>query len=95
MPSLLKWLGDTNATIRWNAALTLGRLHAQSELVVPALINLLDDSDSWVRRDAINALCAFGPEAASAIPALTRHSADPILTQEVREALRRIAAQPY
>jgi HEAT repeat protein len=64
VPFLLKCLADTNATIRWNTALTLGGIHAQPEVVVPALAKLLDDGDVWVRRDAVNAVGAFGPAAA-------------------------------
>lgn len=87
LPFLLKWLTDTNETIRWNSALTLGRIHAKPEIVVPALVKLLDDGDVWVRRDTVNALAAFGPLATSAIPALTRHSSDPVVTLEVSNAL--------
>ena len=92
-PSLLKWLADTNATIRWNTALTLGRIRAQPDIVVPALIKLIEDGDNWVRHEAINALGAFGPQAVSATPALTQRLADPNDAPLVRGVLRRIAPQ--
>jgi hypothetical protein len=91
IPYLVKWLGDSNATIRWNTALTLSRIHENPELVVPALIASLHDPDRQVRLDAINALAAFGPAAAPAIPELLRCSAGDTVGP-VRHALKMIGS---
>lgn len=90
IPQLVKWLADTNATIRWNTALTLSRIHENPGLVVPALTALLHDPDRQVKLDAINALAAFGPAAAPAIPELLRCAADETLGPDARHALKRI-----
>ncbi len=90
IPFLLAWLTDTNATVRWNTALTLGRIHLQPEIVVPALVRRLDDGDPWVRHDAVKALGAFGPAARAATPALIRLSPDATLALEVSNALSQI-----
>jgi HEAT repeat protein len=57
----------------------------QANVVVPALMEVLKDSDTFVRRDAAAALGEFGPDAKSAVPAL-------LALQNDKEPVRRAAA---
>ena len=73
-----------------SAAITLGRIHAQPEVVVPALVKALRDPDDYVRSDAINALGAFGADATSAVPALIGCLKNPSVRATVQDMLRKI-----
>jgi HEAT repeat protein len=70
-PQLLKALKHTDAQVRVDAADALGRVGADPEKAVAALIALLkDDPEREVRRSAAAALGNLGPAAVSAVPAL-------------------------
>ncbi len=63
--------GDQNARdVRYACIYALGRVHAEPELVVPALATALSDPDRFVRMNAGEALGKFGPDAKAAVPAL-------------------------
>ncbi len=75
--ALVQALGDTEPRVRATAAMCIGDV-ARSAFAteekpisaIPALIETLQDSDSYVRYCATNALGAFGPDAIEAVPAL-------------------------
>ncbi|HKI36620.1 MAG TPA: HEAT repeat domain-containing protein, partial [Gemmataceae bacterium] len=70
-PHLLAALKHTDAQMRIDAAHALGRVGADPDKTLAALIGLLkDDPEREVRRNAAGALGEMGPAAASAIPAL-------------------------
>ncbi|MEM9906226.1 MAG: HEAT repeat domain-containing protein [Cyanobacteria bacterium P01_D01_bin.44] len=58
--------------IRLSAALALGKIGANTDVVVPDLIRLLNHSDWVVRSEAAKALGNLGPVAAPAIPDLVK-----------------------
>ena len=49
VPVLVELLKDENSFIRQEAVLTLGSIRSRPEVVIPALTNLLSDSDPKVR----------------------------------------------
>lgn len=65
VPSLLQWATNADANVRGSAFAALGEIHAQTDRVVPVLINALHDPDPTVRRYATNALKQIDPEAAA------------------------------
>jgi HEAT repeat protein len=74
IPAMVRSLEDSDLFVRWAAARTLGGLAPrQAESVVPALARLLrPEEDLNVRQAVETALGKFGPDAAEAVPALTR-----------------------
>ncbi len=76
VPLMLRAVTDTNAVgrqkqiVRGAAIGALGEIHAEPELVVPALAKVLSEQDEYTRFRAAWALGLFGPAAKSAIPAL-------------------------
>lgn len=62
---------DESSEVRAVAAELFGESRGSSEQVVESLVNLLKDEDPFVRTAAAIALGRHGPEAKSAIPALT------------------------
>ncbi len=68
LDDLVQLLGDTNDEVRLAAAYALGRLSMQPEMVVPNLMEALDDRD--LVRPAAVAIAAYGPAARSAVPRL-------------------------
>src|SRR5438876_5804338 len=66
--ALIALLRHADADVRWNAARTLGRIHA-AKAVVP-LIAVLKDPNDEVREHAAEALGDIGPEAAGAVDSL-------------------------
>jgi HEAT repeat protein len=58
------------------AATYFGIIHKGGETAVPALVEALNDPEIDVRRAAAEALGSFGGEAAPALPALRRATAD-------------------
>ncbi|MEO1399912.1 MAG: HEAT repeat domain-containing protein [Cyanobacteria bacterium J06635_1] len=64
-------------SIRLSAALALGNIGANTEVVVPELIGLLNQDDLVVRSEAARALGNLGPVAAPAIPDLVKLMAAP------------------
>jgi HEAT repeat protein len=70
---VIKAMGDRDASLRANAAITLGFIGMEREdreAGVSALIRLLGDSQGIVKYQAATALGRLGPDASSAIPAL-------------------------
>lgn len=64
-------LGDESAAVRRSTVKTLGRIGPQARAAVPALIEALQDPDSFtVRGYAAEALRRIGPDAKSAVAAL-------------------------
>ena len=45
-------------------------MHDEPDLVIPALIDALDDSDDMVRYNAVHSLGSFGPQAKAAVSKL-------------------------
>jgi HEAT repeat protein len=70
VPSLVRHTADTNAMVRAYACMALGKIHAQPELAVPALVKCLDDPAS--ENQAMFALGQFGMDAKAAFPKLLR-----------------------
>jgi hypothetical protein len=73
VPILLMRTSSTNALVSASAIWQLGRIHAQPETVVPALIKILLDSNSKSRFCAACALADFGSDARSAVPLLIEY----------------------
>jgi HEAT repeat protein len=67
VPALLRTLRDPAAEVRATSAMALG-YRARASVIVPALIGVLDDSDHYVRRNAVWRLGMYGSNAAPAIP---------------------------
>lgn len=83
VPPLLRGLADTNLDVefRQQRIMALGQIHAEPELVVPALMKSLSetisDSDVRIRLFSTIALGQFGPDAKPAVPLLTSLLQDP------------------
>jgi HEAT repeat protein len=88
-------------TAQLKAGDAVARLHAvhdlegrkrESDVVVPALAEVLKDEDPYVRRDAARALGEFGPAAKPAVPALQAALGDkePGVRKAAGDALRKI-----
>jgi HEAT repeat protein len=65
--TLVNSLGDKSPYVRCLAVNSLGELHREDQMVVPALIKSLDDSDVQTRWNACLALGKFGKQAAPAL----------------------------
>jgi hypothetical protein len=63
---------DSTTEVRAQAIEALGCIGARADLVVPALISLLQEQDLEIRQAAVCALRSFGPAAAEALPAVLR-----------------------
>jgi hypothetical protein len=97
VPPLLKALNDSDELVRTKAAAALGLLGQQPELVVPALIRNLHQTNSWrVPASAAKALGRFGPDAASAIPELKKAAqhADLGVREAANSAIEAIESPP-
>jgi len=70
--ALLVTAKDQDNQVRNSSLWALSRIHADPELVLPGLIEGLDDSFSVARENAAIALARYGPLATSAVPALVR-----------------------
>lgn len=68
IPVLIQLLKDPDASVRGSAAAALGEIRSNPDLVVPALINCLDDAD--MNDQAAEALGKFGAQANAAVPKL-------------------------
>jgi HEAT repeat protein len=74
VPGLIAALKDPDAMVRANAAITLGFLREQSQLVVPALVGALGDEENRVALSAAKGLARLKSDARSAIPALLQEA---------------------
>ena len=77
VPSLVRELVNTNGSVRNNAIVALGRIHADPDVVVPALIKALNDSDPNNQVQVAMVLRAYGTDAKAAVPALIELSKQP------------------
>jgi HEAT repeat protein len=83
------WLSkakDSSSAERLHAIHELKARSDEANVIVPMLIASLGDRDSFVRRDAARALGEFGPDAASAVPAL-------LALRKDKESVRRAAVE--
>src|SRR5262249_27133819 len=85
---------DTDAKVRYAAALLLGDIGREEKAVVPALIDRLENNDPNVRFMAAGALGQIGPAARDAIPALTKAIKDANPLVRVGAALTLEMIQP-
>jgi len=98
VPSLLRGLPDANRDLefRLQCILALGRIHAEPELVVPALMKsmseTLADTDVRIRAFSTTALGQYGPKAQPAVPLLLGllHDPNQYVRSEATNALRLI-----
>jgi HEAT repeat protein len=96
LPALIRCVQDKDRVdVAQYAANSLGNLRLEPTLVVPALVAALRNTNSGARPDIIAALGKFGPDAASAVPALLPALADPWYTVRTRatNALLKIAPE--
>ncbi|MEK6408415.1 MAG: HEAT repeat domain-containing protein [Acidobacteriota bacterium] len=70
VPALIEALKDPDNRVRYMAAQSVIRVHAEPKQVIPILIAALKDQDPQVRSEAVSALGAVGPDAKAAVPAL-------------------------
>ncbi len=98
---VLKHLKSTNYAgdipIRYAAIETLGHLEGGADQSMPALLNLLNDSDPDIRGVAIQSLGSLGTQAIQVVPAITLAFADPSFAVRWRatNALRIIAPEQF
>ena len=69
---VMKHLDSTIRSIKFNSILVLGELGTKSEQGIPRLINLLDDDDWSICREAVRSLGKMGNIAKDAIPKLSK-----------------------
>ncbi len=71
----------------------LAEKKSEAEVVIPALVEALKDTEAFARRDAARALGSFGAAASAAVPALRLASRDKNghVRQAAKDALMRIA----
>lgn len=71
VPGLIAILqNDSDATMRWEAARTLGKIGPGARDALPELMRATKDRDALVREHAAEAIGDIGPEAAEGVPAL-------------------------
>ena len=87
VPNLMAALADSAATVRAQAATSLGRLGSSSEAAISDLIASLADPDETVRGRAAEALGAVGATDLKTVPALAALLVDP--SPAIREAAAR------
>ncbi len=68
----LRGVNDNDPLVRAGAAIALGQIGQQPEVVVPALIESLADPVVTVRLSAVEGLARFGPKAREAVPVLMK-----------------------
>jgi hypothetical protein len=93
VPTLVKSLGDPDASVRGAAILALGSIHARPDLVVPALTARVAPEQQ--RNDytyTFSTLAGFGPDARSAAPTVLEYinDNDPDVRACARYALKAI-----
>ena len=94
IPDLLKSLDDPEPAVRGCAAIALGDMRRQSQIVVPKLLESLSDTNSSVRASAARALALFEVEAYVAVPTLMELQNDPNaeVRKEASAALKKVGA---
>ena len=90
VPVLLRGTKEGDLSARLWAVGALGRLHAERELVVPALTALLQDSDTNMKIVVIRALGDMGTDAKPASAQLEELQKAPVFNIDAREALQKI-----
>lgn len=93
IPALLQALKGQDLAVHGAAITALGKIHCQSERIVPLLIDYLDRQE--LRSEAAEALGDYGPMAKAALPKLMRLEKvqDKDLHHAVVEALGKIAPE--
>jgi hypothetical protein len=89
---LIRCLDDPQ--LATNAALTLGTLHLESDISVPALIECTRSTNATLRKIAVASLGEFGGNARAAVPQVTKLLDDPevAVRREATSALEFITA---
>jgi hypothetical protein len=59
IPALIENLEKGSTQTRSNVIWALSSIHKREDLVVPALLRLVDDQDAWIRRSAVEGLAGF------------------------------------
>jgi HEAT repeat protein len=92
VPALIARLGDQVRNIHRTAVLTLGRLHAEPGLAVPALMKDFPGSDEALRSTILEAFAGFGTNAGAAIPMVIAALSDslPNEREQVASVLKQI-----
>jgi HEAT repeats len=95
VPALLQALISSDDAVREGAALSLGGIHCEPEVVIPVLIRCLGDDD--VSERAASGLADFGAAAKAAVPQLTHllHVNDREIQWAAGEALKKIDPEAY
>jgi HEAT repeat protein len=70
VPALVECLKDRDRSVRAEAAMALGRIGEEPDLVTPALLEDLKEGDLMSRTWTALALGSFGDRAKSAVPAI-------------------------
>jgi len=83
VPALLKALQGPDPAVRGPAAISLGRIHGNPDVIIPLLIGHLDEDD--LKQSAAEALGEYGSLAKSAIPKLILVSN--VLDKDLRHAI--------
>jgi hypothetical protein len=99
VPALLWCLHDPNPSVSSAAAYALGQLKQEPAIVVPALVELLQQqtSDSELVRATARGLVAFGTNSCAAMPELLHklsESTDESLRCQIMNTLTRVTSQP-
>jgi HEAT repeat protein len=92
--SLIKALGDDNASVRQNAAWALGQMGEAAGEAVPKLCECLRDKDTLVRRDAAGALGSVGKageKGGRPLLSLVKSESDAVVKKTALETLAHIA----
>jgi RNA polymerase sigma factor (sigma-70 family) len=91
VPVLIGCLADTEGAAN-EAVRTLGELHRDANLAVPALIRSLQSEKAYIRNNSAAALGRFGGQARPAIPALEKalNDSDPTVRRLAADSLKRI-----
>jgi hypothetical protein len=95
VPVLLQALNGGDDAVRESAAISLGSIHAEPEVVIPALIACLGEDD--VNESVVTALAEFGAQARPAVPRILPllHSYDGETQWAAAGALRKIDPDAY
>ena len=90
IPALLQALKAKDSAVHGPALTALGEIHCEPDIIIPLLINYLDDSN--LNDEAAEALGRFGPAAKPALPKLVPllKITDKDLHHAVVEALQKI-----